>query len=375
MSAAFPTGIPNIFTSPMTAFPLQGLFHSSGRQTESGVSFTNGDRLMLQLLYQQQQAIHIQLQSMTLLIQQLQMSLAGLSKHTTAIGGYGVPAAADTDATLLSNAPVPELKPTQLPANNIVDAAAAPSPEVVKSDGRKDKNEVTESNSAHVPHTKEISPSCTPPSEDLNFSRHSATNRSLESAPPWDPAAAGSRQSSAMRSVRAENPLLSSLRGKLPTPNRSTGASVSAGTGYSASANLSASIDEKKPLIRPARRSFSSSSLSVDPEVKEISASSRQCTQSSQKQQLQQQRVVLDNRKVGSLRQSSSSAGTAIKTKEKNFSHPPFVKEWSLVDNHQNHYVGNGKGDTNVSAAGYESESDGYGSYETRQYLKSVGII
>ncbi|EAN84849.1 hypothetical protein C3747_7g140 [Trypanosoma cruzi] len=364
MSAAFPTGVPNLFTTPLAAFPARNLFHSTERPVESGNAFTQEDRLMLQLLYQQQQAIQIQLQSMALSMQQLHLTLAGLSKVPAAMGAYG---STVNDTVPSSNPPNFVPMAAQSSFNDTADKTKASSREAVK--GPRVSGEAVEIQSTNASRAKEASRSCTPPQEDLDVSRPSAVNRSMESAAPWDPSA-GSRHSSALRMTRAENPLLSSLRGKLPTPNHSAAGSVSVGTGYSASANVSASLEESKPSVRPTIHPTSSSSLHADPDSRNVSASRRTVLAKRQ----QQQRVVLDNRKVEPPRRSHSGAETTTTgNKRKETFHD--TKGSNSASDKKNRRVKEEYGDTSASAAGYDSQSEGYGSYETRQYLKSVGII
>ncbi|EKF27779.1 hypothetical protein MOQ_008488 [Trypanosoma cruzi marinkellei] len=365
MSAAFPTGVPNLFTTPLAAFPARNLFHSTDRPVEGGNAFTQEDRLMLQLLYQQQQTIQIQLQSMALSMQQLHLTLAGMSKVPAAMGTYG---STVNDTTPLSNPPNFVPMAAQSSFNDTADKTKAPSREAVKD--TRVSGAAVEIQSTHASRAKEVSRSCTPPEEDLDVSRPSAVNRSTESAAPWDPSA-GSRHSSGRRMTRAENPLLSSLRGKLPTPNHSAAGSVSVGTGYSASANVSVSLEESKPSVRPAIHPSSSSSIHADPENRNVSASRR--TVSASRQQ-QQQRVVLDHRKVEPPRRSHSGTETTTKgNKRKETFHD--TKGSNSASDKKNRRVKEEYGDTSASAAGYDSQSEGYGSYETRQYLKSVGII
>ncbi|RNF11845.1 hypothetical protein TraAM80_00680 [Trypanosoma rangeli] len=361
MSAAFPTGAPNLFTSPFMAFPARSLFHSTERPAEGGCAFTHEDRLMLQLLYQQQQAIQIQLQSMALSMQQLHLTLAGLSKLPVAMESYG---AAVNSTTASSNPPNFVPMAAHSAFNNTTDTMTA-----LQRQAAKDPQGGSATVDTHASREKDVSCSCTPPQEDLDFSRHSATNRSAESAAPWNPSA-GSRQSSVIRMAREENPLLSSLRGKLPTPNHSVAGSVSAGTGYSASANISASLEDPRNSFRPAIHQTSSSSLHADPEVQNVAAAGQTVSKSHQ----HQQRIVLDNRKTEPVQRSHSSGGAAalVNKRKEEFHH---AQGRNFARDRQNRGEKEEHGDTSVSAAGYDSQSDGYGSYETRQYLKNVGII
>ncbi|KEG14215.1 hypothetical protein DQ04_00571100 [Trypanosoma grayi] len=367
MSATFSTGIPNFFTSPMAAFPSRNLFHSAERPAEGGVggtTFTHEDRLMLQLLYQQQQAIQIQLQSMALSMQQLHMALAGLSKPPMTMSTYG---SALNEVNASTNATVSAPMATQSSVNDTVEAMTSAQCERQNHHPER-KNATTAYPSARASSAKETSRSCTPPRDDLDMSHHSATNHSTESVAPWDPSA-GSRQSSVVRAARAENPLLLSLRGKLPTPNRSGAASVSGGTGYTASANISASLEDSKPTVRPTLHP-SSSSLSAETEAQNVSSSRHTAARSQN-----QQRIVLDNRKVDPSHRLHSSAEISAEAVDLGREDPRHGTEWNSTSSH--HYregKEEGRG-VNASALGYDSQSDGYGSYETRQYLKSVGII
>ncbi|RNF17185.1 uncharacterized protein Tco025E_04924 [Trypanosoma conorhini] len=363
MSGAFPTGVPNLFTSPFAAFPARSLFHSTERPAEGGCAFTHEDRLMLQLLYQQQQALQIQLQSMALSMQQLHLTLAGLCKLPAAMEAYGTTVNSTSPASNLPNFVATE---AQSSFNNTADAAMAPQRQTAKDPQGGDAAIDTQASRG-----KEVSCSCTPPREELDFSRHSAMNQSTESAAPWDPSAS-SRQSSVIRMARGENPLLSSMRGKLPTPNHSVAGSVSAGTGYSASANVSGSLEDPRSSFRPAIYQTSSLSLHADPEAKNVAAAGQTVPGAHHHQQ--QQRVVLDNRKTDPAGRSHSSA-EAVSLMNRRYEELRHARPRNAACDKQCRGEKEEHGDTSLSAAGYDSQSDGYGSYETRQYLKNVGII
>ncbi|ORC93167.1 uncharacterized protein TM35_000024930 [Trypanosoma theileri] len=368
MSTTFSTGVPNLFTSPMTAFGPRSLFHSAERPNEStlgGATFTQEDRLMLHLLYQQQQAMQFQLQSIALSIQQLNMTMTGLPTPSVAVPVYGSSSSVNdpspsTNATTTTSAPV-QTNTSVHQTRNTVNST----PFETRSDQRNPES-TTDHHLENASQVKEVSRSCTPPREDSDASRHSLMNHSMDSAAPWDPAA-GSRHSSVIHGSRGENPLLSSLRGKLPTPNRSAVGSVSAGTGYSASANISASLEDSKPSIRPTLHPSLSSSFHTEQESQNMS-SSRNVGPHTHRQQ----RIVLDNRKVEHPQRSQSNLETSTVTKNEKSEHN---KDWNTGSS-QRDRVGNEEyGETNTSVVGYDSQSDGYGSYETREYLKRVGII
>ncbi|KAH9582080.1 hypothetical protein LSM04_004536 [Trypanosoma melophagium] len=366
MSTTFSTGVPNLFTSPMNAFGPRSLFHSAERPAENtlgGATFTQEDRLMLHLLYQQQQAIQFQLQSMALSIQQLNMTMTGLPAPSASVPVYG---SAMTEASPAANpttsAPV---QTNNTFVNHTSDAAGSASFE------KRNEQRNCEAARGHpienVSHVKEVSRSCTPPRESSDVSRQSVMNHSMDSAAPWDPAA-GSRHSSVVHGSRGENPLLSSLRGKLPTPNRSAVGSVSGGTGYSASANASASLEDSKPSIRPTVHPSASSSFHTEQESHNVS-NSRNATSQTHRHQ----RIVLDNRKVEQPQRSHPNLETS--TANKNEKKAEHTKDWNTASSHQDRIGNEEYGETNTSALGYDSQSDGYGSYETREYLKRVGII
>ncbi|KAH8611488.1 hypothetical protein ERJ75_000969200 [Trypanosoma vivax] len=387
MSTAFTSGVPGVFAPTMTAFPSRHLFHVADRAENGSVTgnstFTQEDRLMLQLLYQQQQTIQIQLHSMALSIQQLHMTIAGFHKTLPSVAKCDE---SESNAnSCMGAAPcAPVQGQSSVPSETVV--TGRPSSQNEKANGRRPGSSATERNPVQVWHAEEASRSCTPPPEDSDVSRQSAMNRSTESAAPWDPSA-GSRHSSVIGGARGDNPLLSSLRGKLPTPGRSATTSASVGAGFPASANASMFLDESRLTLRPQARHTSTSASQVDQESHNASSVP---PSSNAPQQQRQQRIVLDNRKVGTTRTSLSGCGGASGTCGASSTIAPVdvpsaldsvgddlfhTQGWGYAPANANQRGREDFGETSNSAIGYDSQSDGYGSYETRQYLKSVGIL
>ncbi|EAN77905.1 hypothetical protein, conserved [Trypanosoma brucei brucei TREU927] len=389
MQAPFQGGVSNIFSTPTAPFSARQLFHIAGRPAEStvsgGGSFTQEDRLMLQLLYQQQQAFQIQLQSMALSLQQLYMAISALphlnastTKHDSEDASQSAPVHTALSASV--GAPL-----------TAVDAPVTSSSVRGRAGEHREDAVVTERQPSTAQHQGEVSRSCTPPPGDSDVSRQSMMNRSSESAAPWDPSA-GSRHSSATRGVRGENPLLSSLRGKLPTPNRSAITSTSVATGHSASMNVSVNQDDPKPTARPTARSSTSSASRLDYGARHVTSSLFSSAPSEEKHHHQRarKRIVPSSRKVdashvtrreeefipphtgtsgsGPVVGSSVTGGVSCGEELQSVKGWNSSRGWNQPDKDE-------FGETSASVTGYDSQSDGYGSYETRQYLKTVGLI
>nr|CCC93642.1 conserved hypothetical protein [Trypanosoma congolense IL3000] len=392
MSAAFTGGVPNIFSTPLTSFPPRQLFHVTGRPAEGAVgaggTFTQEDRLLLHLLYQQQQAVQIQLQSMALSIQQLCMVVSGLSQ-------VNIPDAkpekddinkASAGAGAANTASVAHARTLSCVANASVASSNARS----RPSEQREEAAVAEHHSVCVQHQGEISRSCTPPPEDSDVSRQSAMNRSTESAAPWDPAV-GSRHSSTVRGGRGENPLLSSLRGKLPTPNRSGIASTSVGTGHSASVNVSSTLDDSRPTARPTVRRSASSTSHLDQDVRNMASSLSGPTASRQHVQQRHSRrhVVMSSRTLDVSRPPHYDGGlvpphacvpsnsVAVNASAAGEGTGPEAQDYPKhrSSSHDRTRLKDELGESSGSVTGYDSQSDDLGSYESKQYMKMHNII
>lgn len=275
--------------APFTAYasraaPFSGEGDARAASTESSPTesdaFTKEDRVLLRLLYHQQQAIQVQLNTMTEWAQQVNYRLAALERQAR----HQPRLATSTSPATASPAAPPPSRSTSTAEAALAGAApprpmagSAP-PSVYSSQG------LAAPGASSVPAMSSVlenSRACTPPSEQsrpvpggaLGGSAVPSTSRSLESAlaPPWDPHSASlqsasgagqhSRTSSHASALgRRANPLLgsSSTMSKLPT----------APTTGAAAAVARSSWGDPRPLSRPdggtTQTSFSSGFASFD---------------------------------------------------------------------------------------------------------------
>ncbi|CAG9583561.1 hypothetical_protein_-_conserved [Leishmania major strain Friedlin] len=272
---------------------------SAESSPSEGEAFTKEDRMLLRLLYHQQQAIQVQLNTMTEWMQQVNYRIASLerlSRHTrpvTAVGatssltasaaplpsrstsaaeGYGTLAGQIQGAPLYSSSPALSARDAPRPQTGSAPAS------VYSGQGLHQR---ATSSAPPLSSVQESSRACTPPSEQTRHQTGGAgggsavpsTTRSFESAmaQPWDPhntslqsasgAGVHSRTSSHTSALgRRANPLLSSstTMNKLPTstsrPNwgdpkqlSRLDASVPSGTAQTSLSSGLTSLDTQQP--------------------------------------------------------------------------------------------------------------------------------
>ncbi|AYU83391.1 hypothetical protein, conserved [Leishmania donovani] len=272
---------------------------SAESSPSEGEAFTKEDRMLLRLLYHQQQAIQVQLNTMTEWMQQVNYRIASLerlSRHTrpvTAVGatssltasaapppscstsaaeGYGTVAGQLQGAPLYSSSPALSARDAPRPQTGSAPASVY---------GGQGLHQRATSSAPPLSSVLESSRACTPPSEQTRHQTGGAgggsavpsTTRSFESAmaQPWDPhntslqsasgAGVHSRTSSHTSALgRRANPLLSSstTMSKLPTstsrPNwgdpkqlSRLDASVPSGTAQTSLSSGLTSLDTQQP--------------------------------------------------------------------------------------------------------------------------------
>lgn len=270
---------PPLFTQP----PESMSFASGGPGAGEPVPFTSDDRMLLRLVYHQQQALQVQLGTVTSWMQHLSGILGSIDRNSRAppqprdsasAPAYGVTAPSGPSfpfQSLSDSVGGGPARGDRRPAPSAATPPTASSSQPPQQHPSAEQRPVARS-TASVSGIAGSSSACTPPAD----SSSAAVNRSVESAAaPWDPTnrRPGQQHGASVRSfggsshlaASQENPLLtSSLHGAgagggsfLNAPSGSNDSlsnadrsSLLAG-GYSASGNVSALLAQAQPRSQP----------------------------------------------------------------------------------------------------------------------------
>ncbi|TPP42393.1 hypothetical protein CGC20_29675 [Leishmania donovani] len=415
--------------------PRSGLAHPYMDSVPTSSAFTKEDRMLLRLLYHQQQAIQVQLNTMTEWMQQVNYRIASLerlSRHTrpvTAVGatssltasaapppscstsaaeGYGTVAGQLQGAPLYSSSPALSARDAPRPQTGSAPASVY---------GGQGLHQRATSSAPPLSSVLESSRACTPPSEQTRHQTGGAgggsavpsTTRSFESAmaQPWDPhntslqsasgAGVHSRTSSHTSALgRRANPLLSSstTMSKLPTstsrpnwavPYVSFPLYTSADTVVPPYRRIPPEPTTRQPHSRAAGAvTVSASTASRTPPVfsgtvdASLAASGREGTLPPA-----QSSSMVTSSNHSDARGRAATETTAVEgSREVRATHSVAVV--SRGDLHAATDLAGGvgraarrhDGGTRLpSASNDDSLSDGYGSYESRMYMKNLGLL
>lgn len=361
----------NVFTQGAYLQPLftvPPLFTSS-RDTSTIVdsqaaTFTADDRMMLKMVYHQQQAMQVQLNAIVSWMQHINGVVSTMERRSREQPGSPLLASGVAKAE-----PSPPLPATSHASAVVVDPVGA-----VRQQGNTSRasNAVT-------------SRSCTPPRDETNAS----LNRSIESvAAPWDPsnklpASTGSARSSRGSQLgRSDNPLLSSLHSAVKLrqvstlaaskPPSRTGsviastwdgarpASVAAGCGASTTLSIESGEDfssRPKPFIAPRSAPLRGGGLHSEREIPPYRGLSS---------------VPTSHADPASSRLQSQAPPPVSTKKDEGLSSEA---RSGSTGSHRTHVYQDRAPRIGDTLAVYDSLSDGYGSYESRQYMKDIGLL